>query len=101
MSAIMKAQASSIKPLAEAMSLGLADDKVRVAAAFAESAHRYDAVAGLQRQVGAKLMVKAAARLAGMRTMREDAIIKALRGEIAFVEVNTLGGELFPDAPED
>ena len=67
MSAIMKAQASLIKSLAETMSPGLADDKVRVAAAFAESAHSYDAVAGLQRQVGAKLMAKAAARLAGNR----------------------------------
>ena len=42
-----------------------------------------------------------AARLEGMLTMREHAILKALRGEIPFVEVNTLGGELFPDAPED
>ncbi len=45
--------------------------------------------------------VYAAARLEGMRTMREDAIIKALRGDIAFVEINTLGGELFPDLIED
>lgn len=42
-----------------------------------------------------------AARLNGMLTMREDAIIKALNGEIPFEEINTLGntigGELFPD----
>ena len=41
--------------------------------------------------------VYAAARREGMTTMREDAIFKALRGEIPFEEVNTLGGELFPD----
>lgn len=41
--------------------------------------------------------VYAAARAGGMLTMREDAIIKALRGEIPFEEVNTLGGELFPE----
>ncbi len=39
--------------------------------------------------------VYAAARAAGMLTMREDAIVKALQGEIPFEEVNTLGGELF------
>jgi type II secretory ATPase GspE/PulE/Tfp pilus assembly ATPase PilB-like protein len=38
-----------------------------------------------------------AARSAGMLTMRESAIIKALAGEIPFEEVNTLGGELFPE----
>lgn len=38
--------------------------------------------------------VYAAARAKGMLTMREDAIMKALAGEIPFEEVNTLGGEL-------
>jgi type IV pilus assembly protein PilB len=37
-----------------------------------------------------------AARASGMLTMREDAIVKALAGEIPFEEVNTLGGQLFP-----
>ena len=41
--------------------------------------------------------VYAAAREDGMFTMREDAIIRALAGEIPFEEVNTLGGELFPE----
>lgn len=41
--------------------------------------------------------VYAAARAGGMLTMRENAIVKALAGEIAFEEINTLGGELFPD----
>jgi len=41
--------------------------------------------------------VYSAARASGMLTMRETAIIKALSGEIAFEEVNTLGGELFPE----
>ena len=41
--------------------------------------------------------VYAAARAKGMLTMREDAIIKALAGEIPFEEVNTLGGELLLD----
>ena len=40
--------------------------------------------------------IYAAARAAGMLTMREDAIVKALNGEIPFEEINTLGGELFP-----
>ena len=40
------------------------------------------------------------ARAKGMFTMREDAIIKALAGEIPFEEVNTLGGALFPDLEE-
>ena len=40
--------------------------------------------------------VYAAARASGMLTMREDAIVKALAGEIPFEEVNALGGELFP-----
>ena len=39
--------------------------------------------------------VYAAARAKGMLTMREDAIIKALAGEIPFEEVNTLGGTYF------
>ena len=38
--------------------------------------------------------VFAAARKKGMLTMREDAIIKALAGQIPFEEVNTLGGDL-------
>lgn len=38
-----------------------------------------------------------AARAEGMLTMREDAIVRALTGEIPFEEVNTLGGELFPE----
>ncbi len=41
--------------------------------------------------------VYAAARAKGMFTMREDAIIKALAGEIPFEEVNTLGGQAFAD----
>lgn len=41
-----------------------------------------------------------AARRKGMLTMREDAIIKALAGEIPFEEVNTLGGELFAEEEE-
>ena len=40
--------------------------------------------------------IYAAARSGGMLTMREDAVVKALAGEIPFEEVNTLGGELFP-----
>ncbi|MBI4088643.1 hypothetical protein HY415_00950, partial [Candidatus Kaiserbacteria bacterium] len=40
--------------------------------------------------------IYAAARSNGMLTMREDAIIKALAGEIPFEEINTLG-ELFPE----
>jgi type IV pilus assembly protein PilB len=39
--------------------------------------------------------IYAAARANGMLTMREDAIVKALTGEIPFEEINTLGGELF------
>ncbi|MCX6787714.1 MAG: GspE/PulE family protein [Candidatus Kaiserbacteria bacterium] len=35
------------------------------------------------------------ARAGGMLTMREDAIVKALTGEIPFEEIDTLGGELF------
>jgi type IV pilus assembly protein PilB len=38
------------------------------------------------------------AREGGMLTMREDAIVKALSAQIPFEEINTLGGELFPDA---
>ncbi|MFH1178644.1 MAG: GspE/PulE family protein [bacterium] len=41
--------------------------------------------------------IYAAARASGMLTMREDAIVKALNGEIPFEEINTLGGELFPE----
>lgn len=41
------------------------------------------------------------ARAGGMLTMREDAIVKALAGEIAFEEINTLGGELFPEEEKD
>lgn len=44
--------------------------------------------------------VYAAARAKGMFTMREDAIMKALAGEIPFEEVNTLGGQIFPDEEE-
>lgn len=40
------------------------------------------------------------ARSQGMLTMREDAIIKALGGEIPFAEVNTLGGELLAEGEE-
>lgn len=39
--------------------------------------------------------IYAAARAGGMLTMREDAIVKALAGQIPFEEINTLGGELF------
>jgi type II secretory ATPase GspE/PulE/Tfp pilus assembly ATPase PilB-like protein len=45
--------------------------------------------------------IYAAARLGGMLTMREDAIVKALAGEIPFEEINTLGGELFPEGDAD
>lgn len=41
--------------------------------------------------------IRIAARSSGMLTMREDAIVKALKGEIPFEEINTLGGELFPE----
>ena len=41
--------------------------------------------------------VYAVARAQGMMTMREDAIIKALRGDIPFAEVSTLGGALLAD----
>ena len=41
--------------------------------------------------------IYSAARAGGMLTMREDAIVKALAGEIPFEEINTLGGELFPE----
>jgi type IV pilus assembly protein PilB len=40
--------------------------------------------------------VYAASRANGMLTMREDAIVKALAGEIPFEEVNVLGGTVFP-----
>jgi len=42
--------------------------------------------------------VYAAAREKGLITMREDAILKALKAEIPFEEVNTLGGNIFPDS---
>ena len=38
--------------------------------------------------------VYAAARQKGMFTMREDAIMKALAGQIPFEEVNALGGQV-------
>lgn len=41
--------------------------------------------------------IYATARAGGMLTMREDAIVKALAGKIPFEEINTLGGELFPE----
>jgi type IV pilus assembly protein PilB len=41
--------------------------------------------------------VYSAARAKGMLTMREDAIMKALDGQIPFEEVNTLGGEMLLD----
>ncbi|HWU24679.1 MAG TPA: GspE/PulE family protein [Candidatus Paceibacterota bacterium] len=41
--------------------------------------------------------VYAAARAKGMFTMREDAIMKALAGEIPFQEIDTLGGALLAD----
>jgi type IV pilus assembly protein PilB len=41
-----------------------------------------------------------ASRKNGMFTMREDAIIKALAGQIPFEEINTLGGNLFPEDEE-
>lgn len=37
------------------------------------------------------------ARAEGMFTMKEDAIIKMLNGEVPFEEVNTLGGDLLKD----
>ena len=37
------------------------------------------------------------ARTQGMFTMREDAIIKMLKGEIPFEEVNTLGGDILEE----
>ncbi len=42
----------------------------------------------------------AEARKQGMLTMREDAIVKALKGDIPFSEVNALGGELFAEEEE-
>lgn len=44
--------------------------------------------------------VYAAARASGMLTIKEDAILKAHAGEIPFEEINTLGGELFPEDEE-
>lgn len=40
------------------------------------------------------------AREQGMFTMKEDAIIKMLKGDIPFEEVNTLGGDLLEDLEE-
>jgi type II secretory ATPase GspE/PulE/Tfp pilus assembly ATPase PilB-like protein len=45
--------------------------------------------------------VYAAARGKGMLTMREDAIIKALGGEIPFSEVSTLGGVFLAEGNEE
>jgi type II secretory ATPase GspE/PulE/Tfp pilus assembly ATPase PilB-like protein len=45
--------------------------------------------------------IYAVARAGGLLTMREDAIVKALAGEIPFEEINTLGGELFPEGDGD
>ncbi len=45
--------------------------------------------------------VYAAARAKGMLTMREDAIIKALAGDIPFEEVNALGGQLLTESGEN
>jgi type IV pilus assembly protein PilB len=42
--------------------------------------------------------IATAARAQGMLSMREDAILKALSAQIPFEEINTLGGELFPEA---
>jgi type II secretory ATPase GspE/PulE/Tfp pilus assembly ATPase PilB-like protein len=42
----------------------------------------------------------AIARKQGMFTMREDAIMKAISGQIPYAEVNTLGGELFAEGEE-
>lgn len=41
--------------------------------------------------------IYAVARAGGMLTMREDAILKALAGQVPFEDINTLGGELFPE----
>lgn len=43
----------------------------------------------------------ATARAGGMYTMREDAILKAISGQIPFEDVNTLGGDLLPDEESD
>jgi type II secretory ATPase GspE/PulE/Tfp pilus assembly ATPase PilB-like protein len=40
------------------------------------------------------------ARRNGMFTMKEDAMLKMFQGKIPFEEVNTLGGELVVDEPE-
>jgi type IV pilus assembly protein PilB len=45
--------------------------------------------------------IYAAARKSGMFTMRENAILKGLAGEIPFEDINTLGGELFPDTEQN
>ena len=41
--------------------------------------------------------IYAAARASGMLTMREDAILRALKGEIPFEDMNEFGGELLPE----
>lgn len=45
--------------------------------------------------------VYAAARAKGMYTMREDAIMKALAGEIPFEEVNALGGQMLLEKEDE
>lgn len=45
--------------------------------------------------------VYAAARAQGMRTMREDAIIKAVAGEIPFDEVSALGGAVLEEGESE
>ncbi len=45
--------------------------------------------------------VYAAARAQGMRTMREDAIIKAVAGEIPFEEVTALGGAVIEEGESE
>ncbi|MDO8742642.1 MAG: GspE/PulE family protein [bacterium] len=45
--------------------------------------------------------IYAAARMNGMLTMRESAIVKALSQDIPFEEINTLGGDLFPEMDTD
>ncbi|MHB8860688.1 MAG: GspE/PulE family protein, partial [Minisyncoccota bacterium] len=44
--------------------------------------------------------IYAEARAGGMLSMREDAIMIGLEGEIPFEDINTLGGELFPDTDQ-
>lgn len=42
-----------------------------------------------------------AARANGMLTMKENAILRALGGQIPFEDINTLGGELLPGQDDD